>query len=98
MKYIPGYEGLYTINTSGVIKNKHNRIMKTYMNPDGYERITLVKSGKRKGHYVHLLLADTYIKKQQGTSQIDHINRERNDNSLKNLRRVSPKENSANRG
>lgn len=97
-KDIPGYIGLYKISTSGVIKNAKGMIMKSYKNDNGYEKITLFNNGK-KGHYVHILLASTFIKNtDKNKNQVDHKDRKRNNNVVENLRYTTPKENSNNRG
>lgn len=59
---------------------------------DGY-CVVRIEGKNRK---VHRLIADTFLEPIKGKTQVDHINRVRNDNRLANLRYVSPTENSHN--
>lgn len=81
-KPIRSYEN-YTINDKGVVKNSHGRILKTFLS-NGYER--------------GLPSVRMVIAPKQGTTQIDHIDRRRNNNNIKNLRRVTAKQNYNSRG
>jgi len=91
----------YSITDGGLIKNnKTNKIMKHYINSYGYVCVNLFdKNGLQKKPYLHRLLCETFIVNNNKTlSQVDHIDRNPLNNSLENLRWVSPKENIDNRG
>ena len=62
------------------------------INEDGYA--VVVVSGKH--HRVHRLIAETFIPHIEGRNLIDHINRNRSDNRVENLRWVNSVENSRN--
>lgn len=96
-KDVKGFEGLYQVSDQGRIKRTtKNRCLKKSITVHGYERVTLSKAGEISYHYVHRLLADHFIENPRGHNIVDHINIDRSDNRLDNLRWVSSSENSRN--
>lgn len=64
----------------------------------GYYRITLGGKKHRKGKYVHVLVMEHFGPPRPGPEyEIDHINRNRLDNRLENLRWVTRRENTYNK-
>ena len=55
MKDIPGYEGKYKINESGIVINKNGHVMRTAVSNSGYLRTALEEkdSTKRKNESIH---------------------------------------------
>lgn len=60
--------------------------------PDGYRRVCI----KCKTYYVHRLVAETFIPNPENKPSIDHIDRNRANNDVSNLRWVTTKENAYN--
>ena len=86
-KDIKGYEGLYLINKDGIIKSvRNNKIMKQTITKGGYFQIGLRKDGKQKFYRVHRLVAETFIANPEGKPEIDHIDRDKSNNNVNNLR------------
>jgi len=84
----------YLINKSGDIWSiRHNKIMKTCINKEGYVTIEL----NTKGYRLHRLLGLNFIPNPENKPEIDHIDRNKQNNSLENLRWVTGSENSLNR-
>ena len=100
MKEIPGYNGDYKINESGVVINKNGHVMRTAVNNSGYLRTTLevpnTNPVRRKNESIHRLVAETFIPNPDNKPCIDHINTNRADNRVENLRWVTYSENSYN--
>ena len=96
-KKIKGFDN-YTIDSNGTVRNKNGK-MKVFHSKDGYERVTLSSNGIKSNHYIHILVGSHFIEHPKDTTkiQIDHKNRKRTDNTQKNLRFVTPKQNSNNR-
>lgn len=59
----------------------------------GYRRVCI----KGKLYLVHRLVAETFLKNPENKSQIDHIDRDKSNNDVSNLRWVTNQENQYNR-
>jgi hypothetical protein len=94
---ILGYEGLYKISSVGVVASVSSKKERKYKIKEGYAVIALSKSGKQKTHPVHRLLYEAFIGKIPEDLVIDHIDRNRLNNSLSNLRLVTQDVNAKNR-
>ena len=94
---LKGFESDYLIQKEFpfVIKKKsNNRILKdTIHKTSGYVYITLNGKTYRK----HVIIAKQFLENPENLPQVDHINHNRADNRLENLRFVSSSENNRNR-
>ena len=96
---INGYP-LYMIYQDGRIWSKKGkgRFLKHVVNPSGYHTVVVYQDKKPKRFYVHRLVAIHYIPNPDNKPEVDHINRDRHDYRLENLRWVTSLENSENQG
>lgn len=97
-KDIEGYEGLYQISNLGRVKSLNYRNTKREQNIKltvckGYYMARLYKDGKSKRYQVSRLVAKAFIPNPKNKLQVDHINGDKLNNNLLNLRWVSPREN-----
>ena len=77
----------YTISSTGIVTNiRFDRVLEDYVSPDGYRYLNLCNTTGQKKFSVHRLLALAFIEPVDGKYTIDHINRDRSDNRLENLR------------
>ena len=97
-KDIPKYEGLYQASNLGKIKSlpksvnnrfkdipKEERILKPSKSKNGYLRVVLVKEGIKKYISVHRLVAITFLANELGLEQVNHKNKNKEDNRAENL-------------
>ena len=88
MKDIEGYMGKYQINDDGEIySTAKNRLLKPCKSIRGY----MVVSLNKKTRAVHQVMAETFIDSEYKSKGlvVDHIDRDKTNNNLSNLRIVS---------
>lgn len=95
---IKGYKGFYQVSNFGRVKSlsrrvkKYNgykinkeRILKATPHPAGYVKVTLCKKGVTKSFLVHRLVAQAFIPKVKGKTQVNHIDCNKTNNYSSNL-------------
>ena len=95
-KPIDGYNN-YIVSNFGNIKNsKSNRILKFKNHPKGYKMINLYKNGKFKSFLIHRLVGMAFLENPDNKPMIDHIDENKINNNVKNLRWATNQENQCN--
>ena len=94
---IPGFDGDYQVSTTGIVKSykrsARGKILKQYEDRYGYLKVVLYKNDKPHYFTVHRLVAMTFLPKMEGENSVDHIDFNRKNNNLENLRWCTEKEN-----
>jgi len=94
---IKGYEETYLISTDGNVWSKRsNKMLKPNTDKYGYEYFVFCVDGKRKTVKKHRLIAETFIPNPENKPTVDHINCNKKDNRICNLRWATNKEQSNN--
>lgn len=93
---IAGYEGLYQESNYGRTRSFHNgkiRILKPLHSVHGYLKVNLHKDGLQMAHYVHKLVAETFIPNPLNLPEVNHIFGNKFDCSADNLEWCTPSQN-----
>ena len=97
---VKDYEGLYQVSNLGGVRSvdryvkhlnsvrmiKGKRLHTKLNKKTGYLYVTLCKNGVPKTVLLHRIIAKAFISNPNNLPEIDHINRDRTDNRIENLR------------
>lgn len=87
----------YEISTIGRVRNKKTKRILIQSNRGNYLCISLSKNNVSKSFNIHRIVGENFLPNFFGKKTIDHINRNKKDNRLINLRWATMKEQSQNR-
>ena len=97
-KPVVGFEGVYEVSNTGKVKSikrygTKGGLLNQYVDKDGYMKVVLHKDNIPHYFTVHRLVAIAFIKNPKNKTTVDHIDCNRKNNSVENLRWVTAKEN-----
>ena len=96
---IKDYEGLYSfdLNTNQVYGHKYKKYKKPRLNIDGYYQLKLSKNSKIKNFTLHRLVYEAHNGTIPEGLCIDHIDNEKQNNNIDNLRLATRSQNNHNK-
>jgi hypothetical protein len=97
-KIIPNYPN-YSITEDGIVRNiEKDTVLKQRINRDGYYRIDMWNAGNSKTFKIHRLIYECFLLKDGETMPecIDHIDNNKLNNSITNLRPATKQQNGRN--
>ena len=87
----------YSVSTCGNVRNDNTfKILKACINRVGYYVVSLCCNGKDKKFYNHKLVADSFLNNPKNKRCVDHIDRNKLNNHISNLRFATDSENGMN--
>lgn len=94
-KDIKGYEGSYQVSDLGRVKSlRYGNILNPYTGNHGYKVVNLSEDKRRTTIMVHILVAESFLNHISNREYVvDHINNNKNNNTLVNLQVISHREN-----
>ena len=88
----------YQVSNMGRIRNANTgRIWKPSLNGRGYKQVNLFRNKHQVSFSVHRLVAIEFIDNPDNKQQVDHIDQDRLNNCMNNLRWATNQENNSNR-
>ena len=95
---VHGYENYFISNYGNVKDSKTNKILKPFNHRQGYKRIDLNKNGKWKKFLIHRLVAIAFLINPDSKPKVDHVDENKANNNVQNLRWATDSENGSNQG
>jgi hypothetical protein len=88
----------YSVSNMGYVRNDvTGRILKHAFNKKiGYYYIALCQNSKCKWYYIHRIIGQAFLENPRDLPTVDHIDRDRGNNNLSNLRWASQSEQNTN--
>ncbi len=83
----------YTVFENGTILNKDGTVKNYFDNGKGYLCSTFVYEGKTVCHGIHVVVALAFLGPRPDGHEVDHIDNNRQNNHISNLRWISASEN-----
>ena len=85
----------YTVDEYGTVRSKRSGLPIKQHDSNGYQRVRLTYRGVAKNFRVHRLVAAAFIPNPDALPHVDHIDEDKNNNHVDNLKWITPKENTA---
>ena len=96
-RFVKSYEGMYKVSNLGRVMNaRTGRILKAGTSNMGYQIVSLRKNSKSSTKKIHRIVCQAFLTNPENKRCTDHINHNRADNNLLNLRYATHQENSRN--
>ncbi len=96
-KNIVGFENYSVSDLGNVINDKTGRMFKGNDNGDGYLQLALMKNKSRHNKKIHQLVAAAFLLNPENKHCVDHIDNDRQNNNIINLRFSTLSQNNQNR-
>lgn len=94
-KDIVGYEGYYQVSNIGRVKSlfRYKKVLKGNVTTWGYLQVNFRKNGKSRYYSIHRLVAQAFIPNIKQFPCVDHIDGDKSNNHVENLRWCTQKDN-----
>jgi hypothetical protein len=93
---VEGYPNYLVYEDGRVFGKKRRKMLKPCQDGHGYHLVRLYNDSKKKMFRVHRLVAMVYIPNPENKAEVDHIDRDKSNNHVSNLRWATRSENNQN--
>lgn len=87
----------YEVSNKGKVRIKNGKMLPGSLNRDGYLRVCMKDNGKEYTRFIHTVVAKTFLPNPDNLPIPDHIDRDKLNNAVENLRWVGYSTNGHNR-
>lgn len=95
-KNIEGYKGVYQVSNLGRVRGRNGKVLSVSVLKNLYLSVSLWKNNRGKTYTVHRLVANAFLPNSGNKKCVDHIDGNRQNNNVNNLRWATTKENANN--
>ena len=94
-KEIEGFDGKIFVSNQGKIKSdlRNERILKSQVDTKGYHRVSITVKKEKRTLKIHREVAKAFLPNPNNLPQVNHIDGNKNNNSVENLEWVTNREN-----
>jgi hypothetical protein len=96
-RVIADYENYKISNIGNVLNFKSGKLLKNRINKDGYFYVSLSKNSIKTNYSIHRLVAIAFLDNPENKLFVDHIDNDKKNNNIINLRFATKSENGMNR-
>lgn len=96
LREVKGFKDYYASTNGSIYSRKSGKLkpLKPWLDSKGnYLMVSLSKNGKNYKRLVHRLIAEAFIEQEDGKDTVDHIDRDKQNNDVSNLRWLSQADN-----
>lgn len=87
----------YEVSDDGLIRNTETGRVLKQRDSNGYRTCYITRDGRTSCYMVHRVVAKAFVPMIEGKNVVDHINRDKTNNSVQNLRWTDTSQNNRNR-
>lgn len=93
MKELEQYPGYFVTETGEFYSSKTNCYLKQSITNRGYKKLNLQRDGRKVTVRSHRLVAEAFIPNPHNLPEVDHIDGDKTNNNVSNLRWITTQEN-----
>jgi hypothetical protein len=87
----------YEVSDEGEIRNVETGRVLKQRDSNGYRTCYITRDGRTSCYMVHRVVAKAFVPMIEGKNVVDHVNRDKTDNTVQNLRWTDTSQNNRNR-
>lgn len=93
IRYVHGYENYLCTQDGVIISKTTGNVLAPFLDRNGYKRVSLYRNGKKKNHYVHRVVFESFFGCIPVGYEVDHKDNKRDNNHLGNFQLLTRQQN-----